>query len=101
MKIYHYHEKTGLLLGEGMADPSPLEPGNWLIPAHATNVEPPEHVEGSTRHFVAGGWEYQEAITTQDSTESGVEENGSALFAQAQAGEFRPVTPAEFEDVPL
>lgn len=60
MKIHHYHETTGEWLCEGMADPDPLEAGNWLIPAHATTVEPPAEVEGSTRHFIAGGWEYKE-----------------------------------------
>jgi hypothetical protein len=60
MKIFHYDEQTGELIGEGVADADPLDAGNWLIPAHATNVEPPEAVEGSTRHFIAGGWEYRE-----------------------------------------
>lgn len=60
MKIYHYQENTGELIGEGVADHDPLEAGCWLVPAHATNVAPPENVEGSTRHFVAGGWEYRE-----------------------------------------
>ena len=40
MKIFHYHPETGALLGEGTADPSPLEPGEWLLPAHATAIEP-------------------------------------------------------------
>ena len=40
MKIFHYHPETGALLGEGTADPSPLEPGKWLVPAHATAIEP-------------------------------------------------------------
>lgn len=60
MKIFHYQENTGELIGEGVADHDPLEAGCWLVPAHATNVAPPENVEGSTRHFVAGGWEYRE-----------------------------------------
>lgn len=40
MKIYHYHPETGVLLGEGVADESPLEKNVWLIPAHATTQEP-------------------------------------------------------------
>lgn len=59
MKIYHYDENAQFV-GEGVADADPLEHGRWLIPANATNVAPPEHVEGSTRHFVAGGWEYRD-----------------------------------------
>lgn len=60
MKIFHLDELTGELIGEGIADADPLEEGNWLIPAHATNVQPPDEVEGSKRHFIAGGWEYKE-----------------------------------------
>lgn len=60
MKIFHFNELTGELIGEGIADADPLDEGNWLIPAHATNVKPPDVVEGSTRHFIAGGWEYKE-----------------------------------------
>lgn len=60
MIIWHFKESTGELLAEGMADPDPMQAGGWLIPAHATNVTPPEHVEGSTRHYIAGGWEYRE-----------------------------------------
>ena len=65
MKIWHYQEINGELLAEGIADPDPLEADRWLIPAHATTVEPPQPVEGSTRHFIAGGWEYKEIPTPE------------------------------------
>lgn len=57
--IYHYDE-NGQFVGQGVADADPLEPGRFLIPANATNVAPPDDVQGSTRHFVAGGWEYRD-----------------------------------------
>lgn len=56
MKIYHYHPETLEYLGEGRADESPLEPGVWLIPAHATDTAPPAKVAGKTRHFEGGAW---------------------------------------------
>lgn len=59
MKIYHYHPETGILLGEGMADESPLEPGVWLIPAHATFTKPPTANEGQQVVIVNGTWQVQ------------------------------------------
>lgn len=56
MKIYHYHPETLEYLGEGRADESPLEPGVFLIPAHATDAAPPAEVAGKTRHFEGGAW---------------------------------------------
>ena len=41
MKIYHYHPATRKYLYQDNADESPLEPGVFLLPAHATFVEPP------------------------------------------------------------
>ena len=41
MKIYNYHPDYKYFYSESEADESPLEPGVFLIPAHATNVEVP------------------------------------------------------------
>jgi len=54
--IYHYHPATGELLGAGQADPSPAEQDVWLIPAHATDVEPPAAVVHEAAVFHAGEW---------------------------------------------
>lgn len=56
MQIYHYHPTTHEFLGTSVADPSPLEPGAWLIPAHATQVIPPMPQAGTVRKFIAGAW---------------------------------------------
>jgi len=58
MEIYHYHHETGEYLGQGHADPSPLEPGVWLIPAGATSIAPPLPYPGKIRRFVGGAWEF-------------------------------------------
>jgi hypothetical protein len=55
MNIFHYHPETGVYLGQGQADESPLEPGVWLIPAHATSAEPPVTGEGEQATW-NGAW---------------------------------------------
>lgn len=39
--VYNYHPDTKVLVSTTMADPDPLEPGNWLVPAFATLTAPP------------------------------------------------------------
>ena len=56
MDIYHYSRVTGELLGKGKADPDPLDKGNWLVPANATKVEPPNPVSGLVTRFDGGKW---------------------------------------------
>jgi hypothetical protein len=56
MNTFHYHPETGVYLGQGLADESPLEPGVWLIPAHATNAQPPVAGEGEQAIWANGAW---------------------------------------------
>lgn len=56
LKIYHYDPRTGDLLGEGKADPDPLDKGNWLIPAHATSIEPPAAAKDKVTRFDGSKW---------------------------------------------
>lgn len=58
MIIHNYHPVTAEYLGPGIADESPLEPGEFLIPAHATTSTPPEEQAGFVRRFVNGAWGY-------------------------------------------
>lgn len=54
--IWHYRSDTGVLLGPGKADQSPLDPpGVWLIPAYATEIEPPPVPDGQQAVF-DGAW---------------------------------------------
>ncbi|WP_017903615.1 tail fiber assembly protein [Pseudomonas asplenii] len=57
MKIYNAHPVTGEFIGEGMADPDPLEIGNWLIPAHAFTDEPPVAGKNQAAVRTDNGWE--------------------------------------------
>ncbi|HJR29339.1 MAG TPA: tail fiber assembly protein [Pseudomonas sp.] len=55
--ICNVHPVTGEFIGAGLADPSPLEPFTWLIPAHAYQCEPPTLEPGHTAVKVSGdGW---------------------------------------------
>jgi hypothetical protein len=56
MNIYHYHPVTGEFLGKDVADPDPLEEGCWLVPAHATTVEPPKFKKNEVPVFDGEGW---------------------------------------------
>ncbi|MGJ4855496.1 hypothetical protein AB4037_23475 [Labrys sp. KB_33_2] len=57
MQIWNYEASTGALVGPGMADPCPIEAGNFLIPANATTAPPPEFdPETETCIFADGSW---------------------------------------------
>jgi len=58
MNVFHYHPETGVYLGVSVADESPLEPGEFLIPANATHTQPPEPQDGFDIRFSNGAWGY-------------------------------------------
>lgn len=51
MKVYNYHSHTRVFRFEEDADPDPLNPGMWLIPAQATVIKPPDVGEGEVAYF--------------------------------------------------
>lgn len=54
--IYHYDPQTHEYIGASKADESPLEPGVTLIPADATEIEPPGPQAGLAPVFRNGEW---------------------------------------------
>jgi hypothetical protein len=54
--IYFYHPSSGLLLGEGRADPDPMQPGQWLMPANATPESPLTQAQGQVVVFKQSAW---------------------------------------------
>jgi len=66
MRIYHYHEVTKVYLSSSIARLSPLENDVYLIPAHATTIEPPDAIEGKVRIFDNGQWKQADIPTSQN-----------------------------------
>lgn len=56
MNIYHFHPVSGVFVGQGVADESPLEEGVFLIPAHATPLALPNVPDGSRAVFNGASW---------------------------------------------
>lgn len=54
--IYNYHPVTGEYLSSSAANPSPLEEGVWLVPAHATVSAPPAVATREVALFRGGEW---------------------------------------------
>lgn len=57
MLICNYDPVSGEYLSTEEADPSPLEPGRWLIPAHATTMAAPPPMAGMAAIWTGEGWE--------------------------------------------
>jgi hypothetical protein len=60
MKIYNYNPNNGYFVGEGFADESPLEPGVFLIPAHATDIAAPKATKDKVIVWNGNDWELQD-----------------------------------------
>lgn len=60
MIAYGYEPITGEYTGEVNAWASPLEPGEFLLPALATFVEPPATQEGKFRKWNGSAWVYED-----------------------------------------
>lgn len=73
-KVYSYDGKTGLYVGETVADESPLEPGVFLIPRHATEQEPPSEIAAGFAAFWRGNIWSVEAIPEQDDDLDGLQD---------------------------
>ena len=56
LKTIYTFDEHGLFSGEAQADPSPREPGVWLIPPDATDVEPPHTGPHECAVWTNGQW---------------------------------------------
>ena len=100
MKIYHYNPDTGIYVGEGVADESPLEPGVWMIPANSVTTAPPNVGEDQFVVFNNGVWEVNtipepepepepapEPPTPKQLRQWAFQQEADPIFFQVQRGE--------------
>ena len=99
-KIYNY-DKNGFFTGESDADESPLEKGVFLIPADATEIEPPATPEGKRARFANGRWTLEDAPTpfappepTEDLLKSRCKAEAKARLAETDFSELPSVRAA-------
>ncbi|WP_050465092.1 hypothetical protein [Herbaspirillum autotrophicum] len=61
MRIFHYHPYALIYIGQGLADADRETPGEWIVPAYATKIEPPPQIENNLIVFdiEAQAWKYQ------------------------------------------
>lgn len=55
MKVFQT-DHEGFLVGDTVADPDPMDEGNWLIPGGCVEQEPPTLSDGQRAKFVSGAW---------------------------------------------
>ena len=85
MKIYNYHPEYKHFSGVSIADESPLELGVFLIPAYATEVEPPQCSSCEIPVFNETSWEIiKNCCGTYYST-----------ITQEKIEHYNPLTPPE------
>lgn len=91
-KIFHYDEKTGVYIGEGLAHVDPMT-GEALVPAHATTLMPPPglgvrfNTEKST--WEDGSEPAPVIESAKDSTETQEPEADSEVTRERQTGKPR------------
>lgn len=56
MKIYHYSSTTFEYIGDSEAAPSPLAPGEYLMPPNTTTVSPPTLVANQAAVWDGSSW---------------------------------------------
>ena len=54
-ELYHFNGETGEFVGKSPARKDPMDEGNYLIPANATDITAP-HKEGTVAVFSQGAW---------------------------------------------
>ncbi len=62
LKVYSFHPVTCEYVGEDIAFPNPLEKGQFLIPAGATEVQPPKAESNKFRKWNGSEWIFEDIV---------------------------------------
>lgn len=85
LKVYAYHPDTGAFAGERAADPNPLEPGEYLIPAFATVDAPPAASESQLAIYDGEKWLITERPAAPEKQQLTTEQLASMARAERNA----------------
>ena len=99
MKIYNYHPDYKYFYSESEADPSPLEPGAFLIPAYATVIEPPTCELNQIQIFNETSWdiiEDQRGIYYSTETREVIENDNPLETPENATKEVPPEVPGGY-----
>lgn len=65
MVVYSFDGVTGRFIAGEMADPDPMDPGRFLIPANSTTEIPPEPYGPFWPYWKNGGWAWVDEGTSE------------------------------------
>jgi hypothetical protein len=97
MKQVSQLDQNGYFVGITTADPSPLEPGAFLIPGGAVDTDPPESIPEGKRAKWNGQWVFEDVIDLEskpkppEMTEEEKESMSRALRQSAYQQESDPL----------
>lgn len=88
--IVYQTDSNGVFVGLSEADPSPLEPGEWIIPGGCVTVPPPTPPVGSVAVWVNGAWtvvpiEVSEQVATAQTPDEIVAMYSRAVDARVES----------------
>lgn len=81
MLVYNYNQE-GFYVGSSEADESPLESNVFLIPAYATEIEPPTYNEGYIPCWNGVSWEIKDISLYLPKSQNDPPTTEEKLYAQ-------------------
>jgi hypothetical protein len=83
MRVFSYDER-GFFNGEIKAQPNPLEPGKWLLPARSTSVSPPDFSGDEEPKWNGSSWNLVESRASLKQKEKKAEEDAQIAEEAAE-----------------